>query len=348
MECKICFLTYNDSNNKPVIITDCGHSFCETCINNLENKLCPICRSSINKTIINYDILESLNTNVEEENVKFNLKVKEIELKTNNTINLIKDQIQLETVRKIDILNKKKNTLLKKLDNLQHEHQNNIKNLEVIDNLERIDFSYCFKPSNSDFELNIGELKSNKTLLDDSDDEFEANTEILETYNKAINLKNTGNYEESIQYFDKIIELNPFCSKAYINKGLALLNLNKNNQAIKLLYKGDSFFQLKKYEEAIQFYDKSIDLDPCSACYENKGNALKMLKNYVEAINCYEKAIELDPLNSTAYRGKGDTLYYLKMYDKAIKSYARANELDPTNSNLKKERLAKIKNFFKK
>ena len=73
-----------------------------------------------------------------------------------------------------------------------------------------------------------------------------------------------------------------------------------------------------------------------------------MLKNYVEAINCYEKAIELDPLNSTAYRGKGDTLYYLKMYDKAIKSYARANELDPTNSNLKKERLAKIKNFFKK
>lgn len=63
--------------------------------------------------------------------------------------------------------------------------------------------------------------------------------------------------------------------------------------------------ELKRYQEAIDSYDKAIQLNPnYSNVYYNKGNSLRDLKRYQEAIDCYDKAIELNPNDLDAYNNK--------------------------------------------
>jgi tetratricopeptide (TPR) repeat protein len=61
--------------------------------------------------------------------------------------------------------------------------------------------------------------------------------------NKAIALSALNKYEQAIQCFDKVIELNPDDHKGLYNKGMAL-------------------FKLHKYDEAIKFFRKSITIYP--------------------------------------------------------------------------------------
>ncbi|RXG61570.1 Tripartite motif-containing protein 59 [Armadillidium vulgare] len=46
VSCEICSLEYSDNETIPRVL-DCGHSFCTTCITQLENTLCPKCRANI-------------------------------------------------------------------------------------------------------------------------------------------------------------------------------------------------------------------------------------------------------------------------------------------------------------
>ena len=58
-----------------------------------------------------------------------------------------------------------------------------------------------------------------------------------------------------------------------------------------------------KYQEAIEHFDKAIELDPnyVDAWY-NKGVVLDNLGEHEEAIECYDKALELDPNNADAWK----------------------------------------------
>ena len=63
--------------------------------------------------------------------------------------------------------------------------------------------------------------------------------------------------------------------------------------------KGVSLYNLDLYEESIECYDESIEIDPCYlGFWYNKGLALKKLGRYEDAIKCYDKAIELNPDDS--------------------------------------------------
>lgn len=53
----MCYEKYDSLGKNPKIITACGHTFCETCLNKLTH--CPKCRKLITNTIINFDILDS-------------------------------------------------------------------------------------------------------------------------------------------------------------------------------------------------------------------------------------------------------------------------------------------------
>ena len=77
------------------------------------------------------------------------------------------------------------------------------------------------------------------------------------------------------------------------NKGLALDNLDKSDEAIKA-------------------YDKAIEINPqYSDAWNNKGIALDNLNKSDEAIKAYDKAIEINPHNSIAWYNKGNALYKL-------------------------------------
>ena len=70
--------------------------------------------------------------------------------------------------------------------------------------------------------------------------------------------------------------------------------------------KGLSLDMLGKPEEAIECYDKAIEMDPADpGAWYNKGNALDDLGKYEEAIKCFDKAIEIDPKNILSWFRKG-------------------------------------------
>ncbi|HON37088.1 MAG TPA: tetratricopeptide repeat protein, partial [Methanothrix sp.] len=65
---------------------------------------------------------------------------------------------------------------------------------------------------------------------------------------------------------------------------------------------------------AIDWYNKGIDLD-------SQGK-------YDEAIQAYDKAIEIDPQYTEAWSNKGVTLAEQGKYDEAIQAYDKAIEID--------------------
>ena len=93
--------------------------------------------------------------------------------------------------------------------------------------------------------------------------------------NKGNALGNLGRHEEAIKCYDKAIEIAPNYAYAWNNKGIFLVNLGR-------------------YDESIEYFDKAIELDPnLSMAWNNRGLALDNLGNYEEGIECYDKAIEI-------------------------------------------------------
>ena len=91
-------------------------------------------------------------------------------------------------------------------------------------------------------------------------------------FNKGYALDELGRYDEAIQNYDRVLELDDKYVYAWNGKGSALYNLGK-------------------YKEAIHLYDKAIEIDGkhASAWY-NKGNALEKLGKHKEGKECYERA----------------------------------------------------------
>ena len=77
------------------------------------------------------------------------------------------------------------------------------------------------------------------------------------------------------------------------------------------MIKGISYKSLGKYEEAIDCYDKAIEINPFYwNAYCNKGSILhNNMGLYQEAIDCYDKALEINPMFSTAFNNKGIFLF---------------------------------------
>lgn len=84
----------------------------------------------------------------------------------------------------------------------------------------------------------------------------------------------------------EVIQLEPIDSAAYSKKGSALS-------------------ELKKYDDAIQFFDKAIQLDPN---HLNKSNTLGDMERHNEAIQFYDKATNIGSNNIKPYFYKGNAL----------------------------------------
>ena len=93
-------------------------------------------------------------------------------------------------------------------------------------------------------------------------------------------------YDEAIQYFDKVLEIDPKNVDALNNKGVSLGNLHK-------------------YDEAIQYFDKVLEIDPKNVeALNNKAAALIKLAKYDDAIQYFDKVLEIDPKNAIALSNK--------------------------------------------
>ena len=131
-----------------------------------------------------------------------------------------------------------------------------------------------------------------------------------EDYLEAINL-----YKEMILYFPTDEEAFFNLGKLYIQlklykEGLvifkrALDEVNKINY-IFYLNKGICEFNLRKYEESIESFNKGLFLEQKDVdLYLNKGVAFNHLKKYDDAIECFKKGLLLKNNDGSLYNNIG-------------------------------------------
>ena len=66
-------------------------------------------------------------------------------------------------------------------------------------------------------------------------------------------------------------------------------------EAQRFLYQGDMHLSMGDAEEALELYDSALTHDRnCYSAWLGKGTALKLLKRYEEALDCYERALILN------------------------------------------------------
>jgi len=95
-------------------------------------------------------------------------------------------------------------------------------------------------------------------------------------------------------------------------------------------YKGSCLEESGRFEEAIECYNRAIQLKPKEARYQNlKGYALAELGRFDEAVECYDRAIQLKPKEAVFWAMKGHTLKKWGRYEEAIACYRRAIQLKP-------------------
>ena len=119
----------------------------------------------------------------------------------------------------------------------------------------------------------------------------------------------------------------------YLSVVLILMTLLINiscNSADKYVTEGLSLDREGKYDEAIEAYNKAIELEPDSTdAWYNKGLTFAKQDNHEEAVKCFDKVLEKDNENASVWYNKGNALYYQFKYEEAIKCYDRALELKP-------------------
>jgi len=93
---------------------------------------------------------------------------------------------------------------------------------------------------------------------------------------------------------------------------------------------GVSSLNLNQPEEALESFNRAIDIDPTKADgYLGRANALNTLKRFEEALLDYNKALEIDPTLANAYVNRGSAYSHRGQYEKAIADYEKGLELDP-------------------
>ncbi|MGB5989546.1 MAG: tetratricopeptide repeat protein [Marinifilaceae bacterium] len=174
--------------------------------------------------------------------------------------------------------------------------------------------------------------------------------------NSGANKFNEGDIEGAFNDFKTTLEVEN--AEVFANKTLIDTPI--------IFYTGLSAFKLKKYKEAIPFYEKALSYNFESAkCYAALANAHKELKNPTKALEYLHKGYELypdnlfmlgelinyylaggepekaeqyldaaiaqEPSNASFHRAKGQLYEKMDRPDSAIEAYEKTLELDPND-----------------
>tara|TARA_B100001175_G_scaffold295438_1_gene283483 strand:+ start:398 stop:2341 length:1944 start_codon:yes stop_codon:yes gene_type:complete len=112
---------------------------------------------------------------------------------------------------------------------------------------------------------------------------------------------------------------------------LEILPEQKNNSKLNFLI-GIIYLQLKKFNLAVDFFEKTINLDKNNiGAYNNLGASLQHLNKFEEAIKVYNKVLKLKPDFTDALNNLAICLVNLKKYSQAISSYEEILKINKNN-----------------
>lgn len=79
-----------------------------------------------------------------------------------------------------------------------------------------------------------------------------------------------------------------------------------NDQVQSLLEKAQQFVDAKKYNESINLLDHALEIDSQSAViHYKKANILQGLNRFEDAIQSYNKALDINPNHAPTYYNRG-------------------------------------------
>ena len=101
------------------------------------------------------------------------------------------------------------------------------------------------------------------------------------------------------------------------------------DQAFVFYCKGNSLAALGRKAEALEAFDRAIEIDPRYAeAHAGRGEALAALDREAEALEAFDRAIEIDPRYAEAHAGRGEALAALDREAEALEAFDRAIEID--------------------
>ncbi len=173
------------------------------------------------------------------------------------------------------------------------------------------------RPSQEEMGRLIGLLNSNQLILAESEAErlIERYKRVPELYNmRGAALIGLRKFEELVDCYLQILNLQPDNVGTYINLGNVYLHLNK-------------------FEEAAQHFQHALKLDPgIPQAHNNLGAALAAQGRFAEAVKCYRQAIHLQQNYGQAYNNLGNALRDIGELDEANASFQRALEINPNDA----------------
>ncbi len=159
------------------------------------------------------------------------------------------------------------------------------------------------------------------------------------------------NYDDAIDAYTKLLEIEPDNDKVYYELGHLYLQKNDSLPAVNAFsmalekdennpfYHNSMAFalvQLEQYDDAIEHYQKAININPdpywTSIVCQALGSVYFEIKENPEAaVVLYQTAAVLNPENDECHIAIGDTYFSVDDYDNAIKAYCDAIKINPEN-----------------
>lgn len=161
--------------------------------------------------------------------------------------------------------------------------------------------------------------------------------------NKGVTLSKLGKDEDAVSWYSKSIDVEP-SSEAFNNRAWMYINLGKFPQALqdcntaidlnlesRDLYhtKGLALVGLNRYEDAFNAYSKSIDIKPSPKAFGDRAKVYYQFEKFIEAIQDCNAAIKLDPDFVFAYRLRSIAYGSLEKFDNALQDCNIVIELEP-------------------
>ncbi|MCC3427353.1 MAG: tetratricopeptide repeat protein [Microcoleus sp. PH2017_01_SCD_O_A] len=153
------------------------------------------------------------------------------------------------------------------------------------------------------------ELVRLQGLIDEDGQTSEQKAELF--FEQALLYRSAEDYAKAIASYDKALEFKPDKHEAWINRGSALDDLGR-------------------LEDAIASYDKALEFKPDKHdAWNNRGIALRNLGRLEDAIASYDKALEFKPDDTSAFYNKACCYALHSQIDQAIQNLQQAINLNP-------------------
>ncbi|MEM4307900.1 MAG: tetratricopeptide repeat protein [Thermoplasmata archaeon] len=155
-----------------------------------------------------------------------------------------------------------------------------------------------------------------------------------------------GDFDGAISCYNEALKLSPENVAAMYNKANALLQIGRNEEALKILEKlvkqnpdieeiwnnlGNIYARRGKIEEAVEAYTRAIDLNPdYTVARYNLGMVLAQKGEYAGAINQFIYVLEREAMVE-AYCAKASCEYAIHDFQEALETINKAISLDSKN-----------------